>query len=125
MPPVVADGNCGFEGTHPPSSEQTVYQTARKHIQEDSKRPNNRCDSLSSHILLEYQAAMFKSTFVTQGDRFFCQFLSMLVGSDFILLNALSYFPFLGNNVIFYSIVISFWIHFWEMVIVISQLHNF
>jgi len=36
------------------------YQTARQHIQEDSKRPHNRCDILSSHILLEYQPAMFK-----------------------------------------------------------------
>ena len=37
---------------------RNVYQTARQHIQEDSKHPHNRCDSLSSRILLEYQPAI-------------------------------------------------------------------
>jgi len=86
---------------------RNVYQAARQHIQEDSKRPHNRCDSISSHILLEYQPTMLKSTFITQGERFSCQFLIMLLGFDIILSNALSYFPFHGSNVIFYFIVLS------------------
>jgi len=36
----------------------------------------------------------------------------MILGSDIILLNALSYFPFHGSNVIFYFIILSFWIRF-------------